>query len=645
MLLKEIEVVNLFSFENEIIRFSNHSTIVVGPNNVGKSNLIRIFEILIKALGELKMHDSNFLKRYVDSDLTVRLTFDDEEISCIIDYIYYHYSKFVQKDIKIQKPVLVNLLKEVSLKLKWKDYNYNEKSIDHYLITFDSIHLSLHYDKSVWILIYGSDKFQLNSKFLEFLAGVKSENDFRRRITNFLTKWEKKESILDHLDNLNPSPAKEYQLDRIRKISKYYEHKNFVTTVTLMQLISKILDRQILIKKRTIINDREKIDTTYKLKNDGSNLTVFLYSLQTSATIEDRQLFKQIKDKFEQIFSSNLTFEIIHPENENESSLMEQNSTAKAQKNSVLSLVIVDKKLNKQFLLSETGAGIVEVLFIVSISYGRQKSIIFFDEPASEVHRPLLKLTLNMMIRQSTGNYRNQFIIISHNEMLLHYLIFQHSASIYYVNKTRTDLPTTKFHSLDKDTVNYFESTKLKLSYTLDMRIFFSNVVLLVEGPADYNVFSSIFEFYGHKSEFELDERDISIVQIGGKNNFPKYEKIISSLEIPAILIADLEVLESSNEDIKGIFSDYAKIDSHQISGNKYDRYIIDYKDILKFLYAIDKELYDSVARQIGNINGNKDPMIADLFMKSVLEDPKKKSKAQIFYEIFHRLRNYLDKY
>jgi hypothetical protein len=254
------------------------------------------------------------------------------------------------------------------------------------------------------------------------------------------------------------------------------------------------------------------------------------------------------------------------------------------------------------------------------------------DEPAGNLHRPLLKSFFkNIFSKYSNINTNNQFVIITHSEQLAHQLIFELDASIYYIK--RNDDNQSEIYS-----IKYIRTLRHKLEYIIDMRIFFSKLIVLVEGQSDYYVLSYALQYFQSKEfiKFDFDRRDISIIFIYSVNNFVNYLPIIKELNIKEILIAD-----NNNPYLNSIFSQHSIINKSSITGLRNNRYIIDYKDINELLEDIDHQIYNQSKQEISNefpSRSENKPLIAKRFMQKIIKDPQADNKMNVFKELFTRI-------
>ena len=227
---------------------------------------------------------------------------------------------------------------------------------------------------------------------------------------------------------------------------------------------------------------------------------------------------------------------------------------------------IYEIRLQKEKLplsLAQASSGEKEIInylfgiFALKITNG----LIIIDEPELHLHPrwQLLLMELFMELIKKTGN---QFIITTHspvfinvnsvNNLIRIYRSGHESKHVELRNKTGKKL---------KDLLHLINSTN-------NEKIFFSDLVILVEGVTDRLVFQKIITLVlAHYKILSV----VEVVEINGKGNIKKFREYLKTLEIPYYFIADLDyVNEVGSLAIKDLFNtDLASVDSNSIKSRK----------------------------------------------------------------------------
>jgi predicted ATP-dependent endonuclease of OLD family len=208
--------------------------------------------------------------------------------------------------------------------------------------------------------------------------------------------------------------------------------------------------------------------------------------------------------------------------------------------------IFITQGNTKQFFLDDVGAGLGEVIYLLSLTFGLSESVVLLDEPALNLHPQLLRSLISQII---TSNNRkdfqledkpeannNQFIIITHSPELTDYLLFDVGTTIFYIRKNSAG--STEINSLDNPTKEWLKKRKSQLSYTIDSRLFFGRALILTEGDSDKNLFIGAIKYFASiDSKLDLEGKEIMTLSAGSKDNFPKYKKLIDAFKIPCVFI------------------------------------------------------------------------------------------------------------
>ena len=152
----------------------------------------------------------------------------------------------------------------------------------------------------------------------------------------------------------------------------------------------------------------------------------------------------------------------------------------------------------------------------------------------------------------------NQFIISTHSSVFINEKSFKHLIRLYKEDKTsKAVLFNDNYPHKIKDLLHILNSTN-------NEKIFFADVVILVEGVTDRIVFQKIISSIIDAKKLLLV---VEIIDIGGKHNKTKFSTFLDSLKIPHSFIADLDyVNEIGTPEIKSLFKvDKAKVDKFAI--------------------------------------------------------------------------------
>ena len=188
MLIESLEVYNLFSYsDKQKISFSPATSLVVGPNNSGKTNILRILKLLIETL---MRYPAPSLSPYVifsdeaNPFLNIKLNLSRKETWAIIsflsfyrgtgDYEYFNYNNW---------NILDELLNTICIKVSWEQVNISSQQSMRSRISFvfEKIGLSI-IEKDDFTLQFEVDghAFRPSLPFLGLLGKIRFPEEFLR---------------------------------------------------------------------------------------------------------------------------------------------------------------------------------------------------------------------------------------------------------------------------------------------------------------------------------------------------------------------------------------------------------------------------------------------------------------------------------
>lgn len=143
---------------------------------------------------------------------------------------------------------------------------------------------------------------------------------------------------------------------------------------------------------------------------------------------------------------------------------------------------------------------------------------------------------------------KNQFIITTHSPTFINDRSYSHVIRIY---KNDQDVSQK---AIAKGVVDSFKLRDILhiINSTNNEKIFFADLVVLVEGLSDRLVFQKIFEEL--TQDYQL-AKTIEVIEVRGKTNWQKFKAFLDNLKIPSFFITDLDFLNGDeSQEIKGLF-------------------------------------------------------------------------------------------
>ena len=645
--VERLKCSGLYSFADEVeLEFSN-SSLIVGPNNSGKSNIFRILRLLVDTFSDRKrLEDYEIYPTSFEPTLEVDLRLSRYETELIIDFFSFHpdkqnnNSEFYRYN---NYDLLWELLDTVHVKFIWKR-EITDASEPYAQIEFTKCGLKLFaYLFSDFKIFYefpeDAEKmsFHHEKHLTDILQQITKDDEPKSKITQIFKEIQGAVG-LPYL-RINRNRGGEDEAKKVLRKLYAFTGLSLDTNqqLSFSNLFGTILRRGIkfssdrrgfvgptildfvdLLKLETRANPRmednldfntileqqaftRSLEFDEELKSDGSNLASFLFSLRNSKNYEDRMKFEKIQRAFEKILTSeNLQFDvIIEYEIKKRHRGWEDNDKRKPK---LPIVIIIDKKLDRQFPLDQVGSGLSEIIYLLTLAYGLEESVILLDEPSANLHPPLMRTLMKILQNQNT---KNQFCIITHSPELVSYQLFENKSDIFYIRrKNKTSIVKTPQGEIKE----WFSKERDRLRYQIDTRIFFSKAVILTEGESDKNLLSGMANYLESlENELNITGNDVIITSTGGVKNFKKYISLLETFEIPYKGLVDA--------DAKSLFPNSCIITKNSIQGTE-PVCVIEGGDLEYFMNNADSESF-SKAKQS---NGKSKPNLAFAFTQYAIE-------------------------
>lgn len=298
-------------------------------------------------------------------------------------------------------------------------------------------------------------------------------------------------------------------------------------------------------------------------------------------------------------------------------------------------LIYVDDGFNS--LLQEKGSGIQSAVIIGLFHYYTRSiahassSLLVVEEPEVYLHPQARRVISHRLDDFLEGN-QNQVILTTHAPEFI--TSAHEDLNVIVVRKDQ------KEGSMATNTSITNSKEKQILVKIQNSEMFFADKVLLVEGGDKY-ILESIAKYYGSEVKRELgsnwlNDKNFSIIAVGGKNEFWKYYKKLHELKISVFVLADFDFfLRSFSEFLNNL--DAKQETKDQLNAIKSKLGIVDLKIKKKILEGL--ETFQKVLSDEGCTLDEKD-------LRIKLKEPfKVKCLSQIDEKHHQEIRAYLQKF
>lgn len=205
------------------------------------------------------------------------------------------------------------------------------------------------------------------------------------------------------------------------------------------------------------------------------------------------------------------------------------------------------KKQGTSFSVSTASSGERELLLYLFAIYALnvRDALIVVDEPELHLH-PRWQQTLLAMFERLSRDTGNQFIMATHSP------VFVSPSSIQYVSRVYSNNQRSRVVRLGDSQLPERKHLFSIVNSQNNERVFFADLVVLVEGISDRIFFESLLKY------FKLGEgtgKVYEVVSVGGKMLFSQYKTLLTACQVPYVVIADLDYIRQiGNYELKALF-------------------------------------------------------------------------------------------
>ncbi|NLT01207.1 MAG: AAA family ATPase [Acholeplasmataceae bacterium] len=554
MKLQSIKIKNVKSFKESIqINFNNDFNILIGPNGSGKSNLLDILTICLRQF---------FLQPF-----TVNENNDNQGF-------------FKQ----ISRNQAFNNIQQVLEKF-YGDTSDSEITID-FIIKKEDI-------ENIGEIVQKVELLKTK------LTDYRNANDFNSQIQQ-IEKWDNnllaEDEILTYeiinykISNRNESPKHqlflqylnyfEFLLILIREIPSIYLHTNYLyfspyRGANMQNLQANLSNQNFYQVLQTVINATSK--TVLSLINLAT-----IYFAEKRRGFEDDATNEGYIHKWENDEEVKLVSKYL-------GKLGYGWNLKLVDKNKNIYEILLTKE-GKEFYINQASSGEKEIInFLLGVfAFNINNGIIIIDEPELHLHPRWQNVLLDLFIELSTLT-KNQFILSTHSPTFINDKSYNHIFRIYKDENNASKEITLKDNGTFKlrDILHIVNSTN-------NEKIFFADVVLLVEGITDRLIFQKILN---EQIENTNATKIVEIIEIKGKSNVDNFKNFLLNLRIPNFFISDLDyVNEVGTEDIKTLFNANNKKIANDVIKNPKS------KDGDSLVKSIEKSIKESDLKELEEI-------------------------------------------
>lgn len=208
-------------------------------------------------------------------------------------------------------------------------------------------------------------------------------------------------------------------------------------------------------------------------------------------------------------------------------------------------------------------------LFALNVKDG----VIIIDEPELHLHPRWQRIFLDLF-KDISPQRNNQFLIATHSPV---FVTPDTVDNVIRISRRNGNEGSDRVVLREVELPKKHKLVRMINSHNNE-RVFFADFVVLVEGISDRIIFSSLIQNVAMRIK---NFKAIEVVEVCGKHNFDGYRQLLSSLETPSFIIADLDyIFDIGGKTIKDLF----ETDSKKMKSALTDKKSLDSKKFISLL-------------------------------------------------------------
>jgi predicted ATPase len=216
-----------------------------------------------------------------------------------------------------------------------------------------------------------------------------------------------------------------------------------------------------------------------------------------------------------------------------------------------------------KFDISQASTGEQEIInYLIGLfAFGLNGGLLIIDEAELHLH-PKWQVLLLDLLTELAITTNNQILISTHSPAFITPRSVRNVIRVF-----RDDKKTSRIRRLEGDEATTRDMLHVVNSHNNE-RMFFADVVVLVEGIMDRLVFAMLIE---RGMQTQNSTRIIEVLEVHGKTNFDRYRQFLENFGVEVRIVADQDfLLDIGDSNVKELFvTDWSAIDKKTLNDKK----------------------------------------------------------------------------
>ena len=573
--LNRLAVEGLFSYAaRQEVEFSDR-TVIVGPNNSGKSNLFRAIGTIADALlRDRGLPPSGISRPGANPRIEADLSLSPDEIGVLAVFFSCRRADEADSRAKMISGPNVEKLRgrmgDITITIEWKRMQDGSVGGPDAEVLFPACGFGLRGGTASNVLrvvpigaVPRRRTWNL-APFNTFMNEILESGDPRKEAGQFL----RSKDAVHHGVELGARGEGDRALEEMERLMRRLGRSG--GTVSLTRLLGMLLEVRTVHAAEDRYLPRENVVETFErlalypgepdgfefkynralahglraqvsarspmIKNYENFVEQFFSALADPYDDSEIERYNVIKKRFERLFQDRgLGLELITE------SLSFKRPRDGREQFPIRRIMVVDKA-RLRLPLDRVGAGARGVLYLLAAVYGARESVVMLDEPGINLHPTMLQKVVDGMDGQDSGN---QILVITHSPDLLRCEMARSGTRI--VRVANTNGQSRIYQDTDKTGKDAMDPRGI--ARIIDPAVFFAKLAVVVEGESDRAVLGLADRMAVKEPKYDLPLNNIAVVGVCGKYGFARCRSLLDKYGIPWIILAD--------EDAKDRFEHY----------------------------------------------------------------------------------------
>jgi len=274
----------------------------------------------------------------------------------------------------------------------------------------------------------------------------------------------------------------------------------------------------------------KRVFSVNKTLIDEKDIPYWLLGIR-DGDVDQKARYKRIQDTFKLLVGEEREFDL------SVETSMQFSSDGRHEGEEVSKIDILVTDATGTISMTSQGSGLWAALVLSVFLDDSKGRVILLDEPAASLHPNMQHRLVEILHSNSTPG---QVLIVTHSAHLLP----TRADRLQHVYRLQKEADGARVYSGGLFLQTELERVENKFASSINVaNLLFSNGVLLVEGATEFGAFPVWIPLLERGNRQTLADMNIVLHDIGGKENFPFYLRLLKKFGVPCTAIGDGDAL------------------------------------------------------------------------------------------------------